>query len=576
MKPWVLFLAVSFPVFAQFTDLVSTGDGRQLYFASTLQFAGAPASLPESRIYRIAENGLELFAERGALAATGTFASGYGARSPQVSTDGRTVGLILSGICPPGQSCISPGSQVELRGQSAMVLPADPLAFNMSRNGQWIVLTTTAGPPPINTPPQSTLINVTNGQRFDLPAQVPLNSLWPVASDGTVVLAGASAPGTSMVGLWRQGQFTPAVVTGPFSLLGISDDAGKLIYLQLKGLAAATTQSLVVRDLRSGADTVIFSRPAISGTIAAMGLSNDGRWLLYRAADTSGAGPAYLADTTTGQSTPVPLPDGELATRGTLSGDGNVAFLVTTAGRLFSVMSIAGATIGRTLIAPTPYVPNFPQLVPGSLTRLQGTLPHSAPDLAGRLFLGDVPLPVLFADDSGIGVQVPWETRVGQTAFHIQTPALVGVSPFQQNELVFTAPVSMRFEPVPSGQTDVFPFKAVRSDFSGLLTTPPHPGDIFIVYATGLGAVLGAVPTGQPAPLDHVLPIQGQFRCRFNPYPTDAEVLFAGLAPGFIGVYQINFRLPSGADPGPLTSGQCSWNSAGSSGGFGWISIPPP
>jgi len=74
--------------------------------------------------------------------------------------------------------------------------------------------------------------------------------------------------------------------------------------------------------------------------------------------------------------------------------------------------------------------------------------------------------------------------------FHIE-PA--GDSPFHQNELVTLVPIFVRFEPLNPGEQDVFPFKAVRSDFSGLLTSPPHPGDTFVVYATGMGAVNGAV-----------------------------------------------------------------------------------
>ena len=136
-------------------------------------------------------------------------------------------------------------------------------------------------------------------------------------------------------------------------------------------------------------------------------------------------------------------------------------------------------------------------------------------------------------------------------------------SPFRQNELVQIRSVSPAFEPLGAGETSLFGFKAVRGDFRGLLTSNPRPGDMIVAYATGLGPVLGPVHTGQPAPLDRAEGIQGQFRCRFNPYGDYAETLFAGLAPGMTGIYRVNLRLPPGPDPGPITGGECTWSGSG-------------
>src|SRR5260370_34801600 len=108
----------------------------------------------------------------------------------------------------------------------------------------------------------------------------------------------------------------------------------------------------------------------------------------------------------------------------------------------------------------------------------------------------------------------------------------------------------------------------MRPHFESPLSTNPKPGDVVTIYATGLGPVVGSIPTGQSAPFDQLFPIQGQLTCTFNPYGAPAETLFAGLAPGFLGIYQINFRLPSGSDPGPITGGFCSFTGAGGTGGF--------
>jgi len=553
-----ILLLLSSPVFAQFAEFATTQDGRQLYFTTTLQFAGSPAGYPESRIYRIDDSGIALFVERGSLAATCTFSSGFGARTPRVSGDGSAIGYVLNGICSSPDPCTSGTSQTILRkpdGQT--VLGTGALA--LSRNARWAVLTGGFGPPPINTPPQSTLINVDTGERTQLPGFVA--APFPVASDGTVVL---QSP-TGGFGLWQNGNFTPISLRGPLSIFAISDDAQLLVYGQLFGFPANPTNRVLVRNLATGNDTVIFSQPAAAGPVAPAGLSSDGQKLLFFAGDTTGAGTAYLANTATGESTPLPLPSGETVVNGTLSGNGNMAFLLTTTGRVASIDLANGASV-RTLIPPTPYVPDFSILTPGSFTRIKVILPHSTEAVAGHMFLDDEAIPILAASDKEVDIQVPWETKSpGQSDFRLDVAT---DSPFRQNQLVDIIPMFPRFLPLGPGESSVLGFVALRSDFSGLLTSQPHPGDVIIAYVIGLGPVDGAIATGQPAPLDHTLPIQGQFHCHFNPYGANAETLFAGLAPGLIGFYQVNFRLPSEPDPGPITGGVCTYNGSGVDGGF--------
>jgi uncharacterized protein (TIGR03437 family) len=435
----------------------------------------------------------------------------------------------------------------------------------MSRNAQWAALTTPTGPPPTNAPPQSTLINLATGEKFALPEAVAgsTRGASSVASDGTVVFdIGVLGPG-----LWKQGTFTSLPLRGPFGISAISDNAKVLVYGQLFNFPTNPQQRLIVRDLSTNVETVIFAAPDATGGAAAFGLSNNGQRLLYAVTSGPAGGPAFLADTTNGQSTPLPLPDGELAVAGTLSGNGNIAFVLTSTGRIISI-DIANGYALRTLVPPTPYVPGFPTLIPGSLVRINGTLPRTVAALQGHLFMNDIALPVLYANDHEVGAQVPWELAgAAQSSFRVELP---GDSPFRQNDFISTFPLLPRFEPLGAGETSIFGFKILRGDFSGLLTTNPKPGDIITAYATGLGPVIGSIPTGQPAPFDQLFPIQGQFTCTFNPYGAPAETLFAGLAPGFLGIYQINFRLPSGPDPGPITGGFCTFSGAGVNGGFSW------
>jgi uncharacterized protein (TIGR03437 family) len=96
---------------------------------------------------------------------------------------------------------------------------------------------------------------------------------------------------------------------------------------------------------------------------------------------------------------------------------------------------------------------------------------------------------------------------------------------------------------------------------NGMLVDPVHPaqaGEELVMYLVGLGAVNPAVATGSASPLPAV-PAAGGFALNFdyrpNAPPTPGTVLmnewfvsiappFAGLAPGFVGLYQVIFKVP--------------------------------
>ena len=85
------------------------------------------------------------------------------------------------------------------------------------------------------------------------------------------------------------------------------------------------------------------------------------------------------------------------------------------------------------------------------------------------------------------------------------------------------------------------------SDSSGVsAANPAAPGQVVRLYATGLGAVQPPVGDGEaPVGLSTAIGI-----VTVNVAGTPAEVLFAGLAPGFAGLFQINARVPAGVSAG--------------------------
>lgn len=92
----------------------------------------------------------------------------------------------------------------------------------------------------------------------------------------------------------------------------------------------------------------------------------------------------------------------------------------------------------------------------------------------------------------------------------------------------------------------------LHADF-GLVTAarPAARSEVLLAFLTGLGSVNPPVATGFPAPSQEPLA-----RTTANTTVTvgnqSATVLFSGLAPGFIGLYQVNFQVPSTAPAGSV------------------------
>jgi hypothetical protein len=140
--------------------------------------------------------------------------------------------------------------------------------------------------------------------------------------------------------------------------------------------------------------------------------------------------------------------------------------------------------------------------------------------LAGtRVLVNGTESPIYYASPGQMNVQFPMELHAG-------TNAAVSINVGEKVLDVGMAPV-MDAAPV---------IRAVRV-LSGAVE----------IYATGLGAVTGAIPTGARAPLDRLIRTQGAPAVRIG--GIGAEVLFSGLAPGWVALCQVNAEVPAGVDP---------------------------
>jgi uncharacterized protein (TIGR03437 family) len=78
--------------------------------------------------------------------------------------------------------------------------------------------------------------------------------------------------------------------------------------------------------------------------------------------------------------------------------------------------------------------------------------------------------------------------------------------------------------------------------------TPAKAGDVITIYASGLGAVMPAATAGQPAPENPPSVVTQTVAASIGGVP--APVTFAGLAPGYTGLYQVNIQVPAGVPSG--------------------------
>jgi len=179
-------------------------------------------------------------------------------------------------------------------------------------------------------------------------------------------------------------------------------------------------------------------------------------------------------------------------------------------------------------------------------------LPRDLADVA--LTISGVNAPILSVSPGQIDAQVPYEIEAG-TANAIVTVAGVSSSP-----LSFTVRSSAPgLVLADSGRA-----LAVNADWT--LNGPSNPapaGGGLTLCLTGGGAVAPAVGTGQYTPIQPlslpVLPVHATVGGQ------DADVLFAGLMPGTVGIVQVNLTLPlltSGDYPVIITVGDAASNSA--------------
>jgi uncharacterized protein (TIGR03437 family) len=153
--------------------------------------------------------------------------------------------------------------------------------------------------------------------------------------------------------------------------------------------------------------------------------------------------------------------------------------------------------------------------------------------------IGGVPAPVQFASPAQLNVQVPFEVPPGNAVINVTVNGSV------------TATTSFTIRSSAPGVFLLPQGWAAVVNQNGVVNSAGQPapaGSVIAAYVTGLGAVSPATGDGQAAPDSPLSKVTGTVTAMIG--STAAQVQFAGLAPSFAGLYQVNILVPS------LTAGQ--------------------
>jgi uncharacterized protein (TIGR03437 family) len=160
------------------------------------------------------------------------------------------------------------------------------------------------------------------------------------------------------------------------------------------------------------------------------------------------------------------------------------------------------------------------------------------------LSVNGAPVPLLFVSSQQINAQLPFNLT-GNATVAVHTPG--GISNNFNFTVLSTAP-SIFLSGVAGPLTGLATI--LRADNNQLITptNPVHPKDTVTIYLTGMGLTSPQVVTGNPAPTDPLANALVQPVLTLGDVPL--KVLYAGLAPGLVGVYQINATVPTGVPQG--------------------------
>ena len=210
-----------------------------------------------------------------------------------------------------------------------------------------------------------------------------------------------------------------------------------------------------------------------------------------------------------------------------------------------NVASFRPATDLNGAIAPGAMVAIFgTDLAGGTLLAGEVPLPTTLGDTS--VTFDNIPAPLFFVSGTQINTQVPFELMTGTGMVSVQVKRGSETSAAQPIGIAAVSPGIFTLNQQGTGAGAILH----AEDFQPVSdSAPAQPGEFLLIFCTGLGPVQPEVQSGQIAP--STAPLAETLNTPLvNIAGIPANVTFSGLAPGFVGLYQVNVQVPGGVSTG--------------------------
>lgn len=164
--------------------------------------------------------------------------------------------------------------------------------------------------------------------------------------------------------------------------------------------------------------------------------------------------------------------------------------------------------------------------------------------LAGvRVYVGGNPAYLYYVSPKQINFLIPSRLKAGNYDVWVFREGLVGEK------------VSVQLSEAAPGLFQLDAETVIATHADGSVVTPAQParpGEAIVVYAAGLGRTDPESIPGHLATIAAPIRARSALRVTLNGEPVaDAAIFYAGVTPGFAGLYQINLRLPDAPPENP-------------------------
>jgi uncharacterized protein (TIGR03437 family) len=215
--------------------------------------------------------------------------------------------------------------------------------------------------------------------------------------------------------------------------------------------------------------------------------------------------------------------------------------VINAGGVVSAVDYAAGAPV-----APGGYVAIFGTKLATSIG-VSNVFPLATQLNTTQVIIGGRVVPLKFVSDGQINAILPYDLPANS----VQQVIVQQGAQYSTAEPIAVgraAPAILSANQSGSGQGVVVVVKADTSQFLNDASHPASAGDALVIYCTSLGGVTPTVIEGTAAPGSPAATTTEKVTVSIGGAP--AQTFFAGLTPGFAGLYQVNAFVPSGLAPG--------------------------